>query len=66
LGKLCRAAWETLRAVYALEIDGDCGIPAMICAPQTFGDLLNAHPHIHAIVPEGVFTETGHFVYYRH
>ena len=63
LGKLCRAAWETLRAVYALEIDGDCGIPAMICAPQTFGDLLNAHPHVHAIVPEGVFTETGHFVH---
>jgi len=63
LGKLCRAAWETVREVYALEIDGDCGMPAMIAVAQTFGDLLNAHPHIHAVAPEGVFTESGYFVH---
>jgi hypothetical protein len=63
LGKLCHAAWETVRYVYALEVDSDCGVPAMIGAVQTFGSLLNWHNHIHAIVPEGVFTESGHFVH---
>lgn len=30
LGKLCRAAFDTVREVYALEIDGNLGIPAMV------------------------------------
>ena len=63
LGKLCHAAWETVRYVYALEVDSDCGVPAMIGAVQTYGSLVNFHPHIHAIVAEGVFTESGHFVH---
>ncbi|MBD3391475.1 MAG: hypothetical protein GF410_05580 [Chitinivibrionales bacterium] len=63
LGKLCRAAFDTVCDVFRLEIDGDCGVPAMIGAVQTFGDLVHFHPHIHAIVPEGVFTESGHFVH---
>ena len=63
LGKLCRAAWETVRDLYALEVDGTCGIPAMIGAIQTFGDLVHWHSHVHAVVTEGVFTESGHFVH---
>ncbi len=35
----------------------------MIAAVQTFGDLVNHHPHIHAVAPEDVFTESGHFVH---
>jgi hypothetical protein len=63
LGKLCRAAWETVRDVYALEVDGDSGVPAMVGAVQTFGDLVHWHSHVHAIVAEGVFTPSGHFVH---
>jgi hypothetical protein len=63
LGKLCRAAWETVLDVYALEIDGETGVPAMVGAVQTFGDLVHWHSHVHAIVAEGVFTESGHFVH---
>jgi hypothetical protein len=63
LGKLCRAAYDTVCGVYGLEIDGDCGVPAMVGAVQTFGDLIHWHSHIHAIVPEGVFTDTGRFVH---
>jgi ribosomal protein S27E len=63
LGKLCRAAYDTVCDVYGLEIDGDSGIPAMVGAVQTFGDLIHWHSHIHAIVPEGVFTESGYFVH---
>jgi hypothetical protein len=62
LGKLCHAAWETVRDVYKLEVEGDCGTPAMIGAVQSFGELVHFHPHIHAVVAEGVFTESGHFV----
>ena len=29
---------------------------------QAFGDLLNFNPHVHSVVPEGVFLETGEFV----
>ena len=25
LGKLCRAAWKTVRDLYELEVDGTCG-----------------------------------------
>jgi ssDNA-binding Zn-finger/Zn-ribbon topoisomerase 1 len=63
LGKLCRAAYDTVCDVFKLEIDGDSGVPAMIGAVQTFGDLIHWHSHVHAIVPEGVFTESGHFVH---
>jgi hypothetical protein len=63
LGKLCRAAYDTVCDVFRLEIDAESGVPAMIGAVQTFGDLIHWHSHIHAIVPEGVFTENGHFVH---
>jgi hypothetical protein len=35
----------------------------MIGAVQTFGDLVHFHSHVHTIVPEGVFTQSGHFVH---
>jgi hypothetical protein len=41
LGKLCRAAYETLRQVVALELRDDEAVPAMVAAPQTFGDLID-------------------------
>jgi hypothetical protein len=71
LGKFCRAVYDTVCDVYKMELDGDCGVPAtcaehsrsMVGAVQTFGDLIHWHSHIHAIVPEGVFTDTGHFVH---
>jgi hypothetical protein len=63
LGKLCRAAYDTVSDVFKLEIEGSIGIPAMVGAVQTFGDLIHWHSHVHAIVPEGVFTESGYFVH---
>ena len=62
LGGLCRAAYETVKDVFRLEIDGDSGVLGMVATIQTFGDLIHWHPHIHTIVAEGVFTASGHFV----
>lgn len=63
LSGICRAAWETIRDVYSLEVHGSVGMPAVITAVQTFWDLINYHPHIHTVAPEGVFTKFGYFVH---
>ena len=63
LGELCRAAWETvaeLMAAAAGEVDGFR--TGMVAAVQTAGDLLNLHPHVHAIVPRGGWDRDGTWV----
>jgi hypothetical protein len=37
-------------------------VPGIIIAIQSSGDLVNFHPHLHALVSDGVFTPTGWFV----
>ncbi len=34
-------------------------VPGVIVAIKTFGDLVNFHPHLHAIVSEGLFSANG-------
>jgi hypothetical protein len=36
-------------------------VPGAIIAIQTFGDLVNFHPHLHALGSAGVFGATGWF-----
>ena len=62
LGELCRAAWQVVRQVYAAASDQPEAVPGMIGAIQTFGDLIHWHPHIHALVSEGIFLHDGTFV----
>jgi hypothetical protein len=62
LGKLARVSWETVREVFVEEIDYEDVYPAMIGGIQTFGDLTNFHPHIHALIPDGVFLKSGKFI----
>ncbi|MBD3243516.1 MAG: hypothetical protein GF331_23195 [Chitinivibrionales bacterium] len=62
LGKKCQAAYGAVCDVYGLEPDAGNGVPAMVAAVQSFGDLLNWQPHAHCLVPEGVFLDTGEFV----
>jgi len=37
-------------------------VPGIIIAIHTYGDLANFHPHLHALVTDGVFTPTGWFM----
>lgn len=37
------------------------GLPGVIMAIQTFGDLVNFHPRLHAIASDGVFVANGGF-----
>ncbi len=36
-------------------------VPALVAAPQSFGTLLNFHPHLRALVSSGVFDPAGVF-----
>ncbi len=62
LGELCRASWDVVRTVFQSVCGRPDAVPGMIGAIQTFGDLIHFHPHIHALVTEGVFLPVGMFV----
>jgi hypothetical protein len=62
LGELGRAAWEVVRTVLASVCGRADAVPGMMGAIQTFGDLIHGHPHIHALVTEGVFLPDGTLV----
>jgi len=62
LGGLCQAAWRTVCTVYQATSGRPDGVPGMVGAIQTFGDLIHFHPHIHALVSEGVFLPDGTFL----
>jgi hypothetical protein len=59
LGDLGQAAWETVLEAFQERLKRTDVTPAMVCGIQTFGDMVNFHPHIHALVACGVFDEDG-------
>jgi hypothetical protein len=62
LGRMARQAWLCVLK-YAQEILARKDIkPGMIATLQTAGELLNWHPHIHALVTCGAFTEDSTFL----
>ncbi len=62
LGDLCQAAWRSVRTVYQAVSGRPDGVSGMVGAIQTFGDLIHFHPHIHALVSEGVFLPDDTFL----
>jgi hypothetical protein len=63
LGPLCWAAWETVRDLMAEAVCEKQGFgPGMVAVVQTFGDQLNLHPHVHALVTRGGWTASGEWI----
>ncbi len=62
LGKLSSCAWTCIQAEVRRLLGRDDVQPGMIAAIQTFGELVHWHPHIHALVTCGAFTEGGEFL----
>ena len=62
LGELCRAAARTVTTVYRAVSGRPDALPGVVGAIQTFGQLVHFHPHIHALVSEGVFLPDGSFL----
>ena len=61
-GDLCRVAYESTRRFFSKHFpDLKDPVPAMIAVPQSFGNLLNFHPHCHSLVSLGVFDRQGNF-----
>ena len=61
LGELARCAWSTVRDLYLAGLADPRGVPGMVASVQTFGDLANWQPHIHALVTPGVVDRDGEF-----
>ena len=61
-GELCRVAYAATRKFFEVHFPGlEKAVAAMVAAPQSFGSLLNFHPHVHAVCSLGVFTRDGVF-----
>jgi hypothetical protein len=59
LGRLCRAAYETVRELMAEAVADPRFQPGMIAVVQTFGDALTWNPHVHALVTRGGWDRDG-------
>ncbi len=55
LGALSRCAWRTVRDLYRVGLQDRHAVPGMVVSIQTYGDLANWQPHLHALVCAGVF-----------
>ena len=59
LGELCRIIARLLVEAYSAAHPR--ARPGVILFMQTFGDLVNFNPHVHALVADGVFDVSGRF-----
>jgi hypothetical protein len=63
LGKLCRAAYETVQELMASAAIGVEGFrTGMVAAVHLCGDLLTLNPHVHALAPRGGWAPDGSWV----
>ena len=61
-GELCRAAYRATRDFFREQYPRlHEPVPAFLATPQSFGSLLNSHPHAHTICSLGVFDQDGTF-----
>jgi hypothetical protein len=60
LGELCRIIARALMQAYGAALPR--ARPRFILFVQTFGDLVNFNPHVHALVADGVFEASGRFI----
>jgi hypothetical protein len=61
LKDLCAVAYECLREYLTTSLAMPAGVPGVVMTIHTFGEYLDFHPHLHAIVADGLFGEDGSF-----
>ncbi|MBI4529688.1 MAG: transposase [Deltaproteobacteria bacterium] len=61
LGKLSRCAYQSLREFFGQTLNKKEAIAGAVISIQTFGDLVNFHPHIHCLVTDGCYMPKGWF-----
>ena len=61
LKDLCRVAHECLIEFLRTSLGLPEGVPGIVMAIHTFGEYLDFHPHLHALVADGLFARSGVF-----
>ena len=58
---LCRVAHECLIEFLRTSLGLPEGVPGLVMAIHTFGEYLDFHPRLHALVADGLFARSGAF-----
>jgi hypothetical protein len=61
LGKLSQSAYQSLKEFFQKTLNGKEAVPGVVVSIQTFGDLVNFHPHLHCLVTDGCFMANDWF-----
>ncbi len=61
LGKLSQCAYQALKEFFRETLNNEKAVPGVVISIQTFGDLVNFHPHLHCLVTDGCFLPNGWF-----
>ena len=62
LAKLAHAAYETLKDFLQIAADTWTAVPGAAACVQSYGNLLDWHPHIHLLISWGLYTRDGAFL----
>jgi hypothetical protein len=62
LSLLPRCAYRAARLLYQAHFARHDALPGMVASIQTFGSALNFHPHVHALVTDGLLQRGGAFL----
>ena len=62
LGDLARLAYETINELLSEAAGDHKARPGVVAVPQTFGSVLNVHPHAHCLASRGVWDEKGQWL----
>jgi hypothetical protein len=63
LGMLARVAYRTLRGFLRSTLREPDLVPGVVASIQTFGSLVNWHPHLHCLVTDGALRPDGTFLH---
>ncbi len=59
LGTLSQCAYACVKAFFQATLKKPQAVPGVIVAIQAFGEMANFHPHLHAIISDGLFASNG-------
>ena len=62
LGDLVRLAYETIHELMSEAAGDHKARPGVVAVPQTFGNVLNVHPHTHCLASRGVWNKKGQWL----
>ena len=61
LKEFCHIAHESLLVYMRAALDLPDALPGIVMCIHTFGEYLDFHPHLHALVADGLFARDGRF-----